>query len=70
MVEYKVVEKKAKGFLGGRMKPEDLQLLLNQHAGEGWELDRIIDSEGYGSLSMAKDVFYIIFRRPTDIPLG
>ena len=62
--EYEVVERKAKGMLGGRMKPDVLAKLLNEHASEGWELDRILDNEGYASLSMGKDVFYVIFRRP------
>ena len=64
--EYQVVEKKAKGMLGGRMKPDALAKLLNEHAADGWELDRILDNEGYASLSIAKDVFYVIFRRPVD----
>lgn len=63
MVEYRVVEQKAKGMLGGRMKPEALEKILNEQALDGWELDRIIDSEGYASLSMAKDVFYLVFKR-------
>lgn len=62
--EYHVIEQKAKGMFGGRMKPEALAKLLNEQASQGWELDRILDSEGYASLSMGKDVFYIIFRRP------
>lgn len=63
--EYQVIEKKAKGMLGGRMKPEALAKLLNEYAEDGWELDRILDNEGFASLSMGKDVFYVIFRRPT-----
>ena len=68
MLEYKVVEKKAKGLFGGRMKPADLQLLLNRRADGGWELDRIID--GGASMSMAKGAFYMIFKRPTDVRMG
>lgn len=63
--EYQVIEQKAKGMFGGRMKPEALAKLLNEHASEGWELDRILDGEGYASLAIAKDVFYVIFRRAT-----
>lgn len=68
MLKYKVVERKPKGFFRGRMKPADLQLLLNRHADGGWELDRIID--GGSSMSMAKGAFYLIFKRPTDVPMG
>ena len=65
-LEYQVVEQKAKGFMGGRMKPEALAKLLNGHAAQGWELDRIIDNEGHASFGMAKDVFYVVFKRPLD----
>ncbi len=62
--EYRVIDRKAKGMLGDRMRPESLAKLLNEHASQGWELDRIIDNEGYASMSIGKNVFYLIFRRP------
>ena len=68
MVEYQVVEQRAKGFLGGRMKPGDLQLLLNRHDDRGWTLDRIIDNEGHRSMFAGTGVFYVIFRRPVQTP--
>lgn len=63
--EYQVIEQKAKGMFGGRMKPAALTKLLNEYASDGWELDRILDGEGYASLAIGKDVFYVIFRRAT-----
>ena len=54
--------------MGGRMKPAELERLLNENAGEGWALDRILDGEGYASLAIGKDVFYVIFRRETHVP--
>lgn len=62
MFEYKVVEKKSKGMMG-RMGPKDLEKTLNKHAQDGWILDRLVDGEGHRSMSIGKDVFYIVFRR-------
>lgn len=64
MFEYKVVEHKAKSLLKGRLKPGDLQLLLNLHADEGWILDRIVDGDSHRSMSIPKHSFFVIFRRP------
>ena len=64
MFEYKVVEKKHKSFLGSRMSADDLESLINEHAGEGWTLDRIVTGETARFMGMGdKDVFLLIFRR-------
>ncbi len=63
MYTYKVVEQKHKTMLGGRFKPVDLEDLLNQHAAEGWEFDRIIAGEVVSAMTNGKDVFLVVFRR-------
>ncbi|MCK5055617.1 MAG: DUF4177 domain-containing protein [Candidatus Aminicenantes bacterium] len=60
--EYKIVEQKAKSILTGNLKSDTLEKILNQHASEGWLLDKIVDSDTT-SLFGGKDMFMIIFRR-------
>ncbi len=38
--EYKVVELR-EGLVGGKLSGEDLEKVLNDHAGEGWQLKAI-----------------------------
>ncbi len=64
MPTYKVVEKKTKSFLKGRMSAQQLEDLINQYADDGWTLDRIVAGDtarimGFGE----KDVFLVIFRQ-------
>ena len=68
VLEYQVVEQRSKGLFGGRMKPGDLQLILNQHSEKGWTLDRIIDRDGHGSMFSGKGISYLIFTRPVEAP--
>ncbi len=63
MAQYKVVEQKAKSFLKGVMKAQDLEDLINQYANEGWDLDRIVAGETASFVTGSKDVFLIIFKR-------
>ena len=42
MPTYKVVEKKTKSFLKGRMSAQQLEDMINQYADDGWTLDRIV----------------------------
>ncbi|HSM18447.1 MAG TPA: DUF4177 domain-containing protein [Gemmatimonadales bacterium] len=63
MYSYKVVEQKHKSMLGGRFKPVDLEDLLNQHAMDGWEFDRIIDGEIVSAMTSGKEVFLVVFKR-------
>ncbi len=59
---YKIIEQKPKSMLG-RFKPVDLEDLLNRHAMDGWEFDRIIDGETAATLTNGKAVFLVVFRR-------
>lgn len=64
MPRYKVVEKKHKSFLGGRLSADDLESLINEHAEEGWTLDRIVAGETARFMGLGdKDVFLLIFKR-------
>jgi hypothetical protein len=64
VLTYKVVEQKQKSFLRGCMTAAELEIRINEHASQGWTLDRIIAGEtarfmGYGD----KDVFLLIFKK-------
>ena len=64
MPTYRVVEQKQKSFLHGRMSAPDLELLINEHAGQGWTLDRIVAGDTARFMGMGeKDVFLLIFCR-------
>jgi len=64
MLEYKVLEQKHKSFMRGRMTAQDLENLINQYAGEGWTLDRIVAGEtGHLMGLVDKDVFLLVFKR-------
>src|SRR5687768_9187927 len=45
MLQYKVVEKKHRSLLRGRLTAQQLEDLINEHAREGWVLDRIVAGE-------------------------
>ena len=61
--EYKVVEQKQRKFLRGAMTAKDLEDSINQHAIDGWILDRIVAGETAHFVVADKDVFLLIFRR-------
>lgn len=63
MYEYKIIEQKQKSLFKGKMKSQDLENLLNEYAGQGWILDRIVDAETMSKIGISKDVFMVIFRR-------
>jgi hypothetical protein len=64
MTRYKVVEKKHRSFLKGRMSADQLEALINEHAEAGWELDRIVAGETARFMGLGeKDVFLLIFRQ-------
>ena len=69
MPHYTVVEVKQKGVLGSRMKAQDLQLAINQHAHKGLVLDRIVSGETARHLVGAKNVFLLIFREEYEDPV-
>jgi hypothetical protein len=45
--QYKVVELR-EGVIGGKMSGDKLQKVLNEHAGEGWQLKAITATEVKG----------------------
>ncbi len=47
MYEYKVVELREK-MIGGKMSGDKLQQVLNEHAGQGWQLKAITAAEVKG----------------------
>lgn len=47
--EYKVVELR-EGMIGGKMSGGKLEKLLNEHAGQGWQLKAITAGEVKGRL--------------------
>jgi hypothetical protein len=66
MLTYKVVEKKHRSFLKGRMTAQDLEDLINEYAASGWILDRIVSGETALFMGLGdKDVFLLIFRKST-----
>lgn len=47
--EYRVVEVR-EGLIGGKMSGDKMERLLNQHAGEGWQLKAITSVEVKGRI--------------------
>jgi hypothetical protein len=61
--EYKTVKLKATGLMGGRIDEDQLDALMNELGGQGWELAAAFDTnEGYGN---TRDVV-VIFKRQRD----
>ena len=48
--EYKVVELR-EGLMGGKMSGSKMEKVLNDHAGEGWQLKAITSVEADGSVA-------------------
>ena len=61
--EYKVVAQKQRGLMG-RFDHTDLEVLLNEWAEDGWELDRIVDPAVTALLEGERAVHVLVFRRP------
>lgn len=47
--EYKVVELR-EGLMGGKMSGDKLERVLNDHAGQGWQLKAITSAEVKGRI--------------------
>ena len=63
MHRYMVVEKKTKTFLKGAITARQLEDLINDHAGKGWDLDRIIAGETARFMGLSdKNVFLLVFK--------
>jgi len=62
MREYKVVKTSKQRALGwkGNIRPQDLERLLNEHAADGWILDRIESSD---SQWLGRDQLMVVFHR-------
>ena len=62
--EYKVLELREK-LLGGKMSGDKLERILNQHAGEGWQLKAITSAEVKGRIGPGGvEGLLVTFERP------
>ncbi|MGQ0778961.1 MAG: DUF4177 domain-containing protein [Pseudonocardiales bacterium] len=62
--EYKVVELR-EGLLGGKMSGDKLEKILNEHAGNGWQLKAITAVEVKGRIGPGGvDGVLVTFERP------
>ena len=63
--EYRVVELR-EGLIGGKMSGDKLEKVLNQHAGEGWQLKAITSVEVKGRVGPGGvEGVLVTFERPT-----
>ena len=62
--EYRVVELR-EGLIGGKMSGDKLEKVLNQHAGEGWQLKAITSVEVKGRVGPGGvEGVLVTFERP------
>jgi len=59
--EYQTLKYKTGGFLGGKVKEDELDDMLNQRGYDGWELVSCFDTSVYQGQS--KDIIMIFKRR-------
>jgi hypothetical protein len=65
MYEYKVVELR-EGMIGGKMSGDKLQKVLNEHAGQGWQLKALTSVEVRGRMGPGGvDGLLVTFERRT-----
>lgn len=65
MYEYKVIELR-EGLMGGKMSGSKLERVLNDHAGEGWQLKAITSVDVKGRLGPGGvDGILVTFERAT-----
>lgn len=61
---YKVVEVREK-MIGGKMSGDRLEKILNEHAGDGWQLKTITSAEVKGRIGPGGvDGLLLTFERP------
>jgi predicted ABC-type sugar transport system permease subunit len=61
---YKVVELR-EGLMGGKMSGDKLEKILNEHAGDGWQLKAITSVEVKGRVGPGGvDGILVTFERP------
>jgi hypothetical protein len=59
--EYKTVQLKAKGVMGGLIDQEEFEASLNELGARGWELVNVFDTNyGYGTTRL----IVAVFKRP------
>ena len=62
--EYRVVQVR-EGLIGGRLKPEKLEKLLNEHAREGWQVKAVTAADVKGRLGPGgTEGLLVTFERP------
>jgi hypothetical protein len=62
--QYKVVELR-EGLMGGKMSGDKLEKVLNDHAGDGWQLKAITSTEVKGRVGPGGvDGILVTFERP------
>ncbi len=62
--EYRVVELR-EGMIGGKMSGDKLEKVLNEHAGEGWQLRAITATEVKGRVGPGGvEGLLVTFERP------
>jgi len=62
--EYRVVQVR-EGLIGGRMKPEKLESVLNEHAREGWQVKAVTAADVKGRIGPgASEGLLVTFERP------
>ncbi len=61
---YKVVEQKKKHLFRGKIRAQDLENAINNYAGDGWTLDRIVAGETARFMGFSdKEVFLLILKK-------
>jgi Domain of unknown function (DUF4177) len=64
MYEYRVVQVR-EGLIGGKITPDKLEKLLNEHAGQGWQLKAITATEIKGRVGPGGvEGLLLTFERP------
>lgn len=59
--EYKTIKLVAKGLMGGKIDPDQLDQTMNELGAQGWELGAAFDTDVAGGGT--RDVI-VIFKRP------
>ena len=60
---YKVIKHRTKTLFGGQMQASALETVINQHAVDGWDLDRVLMTQTQRFIISRKSVLLLIFKR-------
>jgi hypothetical protein len=63
MPSYKVVEIPFRRLLGGATGAKELEKEINRHAGDGWTLDRIAETQAHGFFAGKRGAYLLVFRK-------